>query len=177
MNPRTSLVAALALGVVLGLSTGCGRKPTGPARSNENQTTENKPGDAKPADGKPDDKNKPGPSPGPAPVPGLDNSFRVNAPDRVELKQGGSQTIEVSITRGAGFNSEVKFSLRSPGPREAMTITFTPADWQLNSNDNSQTVTARAAPNAPTGSFTWKLIVRPRVGKEVTQNVTVVVSP
>jgi hypothetical protein len=159
MNPRTSLVAALALGVVLGLSAGCGRKPTGPAQSNEN-----KPGD-----------NRPGP--GPVAVPGLDNTFRVSAPDRVELKPGGSKTIEVAVIRSAGFEDKMLFSLTPPGPREAKTITFTPADWDLDSNRSSQTVTARAAKDAPTGTFTWKLTFLPWKGKEVTQIMTVVVSP
>jgi hypothetical protein len=106
-----------------------------------------------------------------------DTSFRLGGLETVELKQGGTRAFEVSINRGAGFRSEVKFSLRSPTPREVKGITFTPADWMLSSNENGTTVTARAAPDAAVGTYSWHLIVRPRVGKEVTRTLTVVVRP
>ena len=158
MNPRTRLTAVLAF-VVLGLNTGCRSDPTDRTKANETKTNE----------AKTNERNSEGET------GAKDNSFHLRELERIELTQGGTKAFEVPINRGAGFKSEVKFSLRPP--REAKGITFTPADWMLNSNENSMTVTARAAPDASVGTFSWALIVRPRVGQEFTRTLTVVVGP
>ncbi len=157
MNLRTLLAAVLVFGAVLGLSAGCRSDSTSKTTTDETKANE----------GKTNEKDK-------GPV-AKDTSFRLDELERVELKQGGSKAFEVSIDRGADFKSEVKFSLQPP--RGTKGITFTPADWQLNSGESRATVTAKAAPDASVGTFSWTLIVRPRVGKEFTRTLTVVVGP
>lgn len=168
MNPKTRLAAILALGAILGLSAGC-RKPASTGKTNEANTNDPKPNDPKPNDPKPSEKSKEGP------LVGQDTSLRLNDIERVELRQGGSKAFDVSINRTFGFKSEVKFSLQLPPGVKG--VTFTPADWQLNSNDSNQSVTARAAPDASVGTFTCNLVIRPRVGKQETRTLTVVVGP
>jgi hypothetical protein len=154
MNRRTRL-AALAVGAALGLGTGCGPRSAGPTGTNERADERPQGGQAGPAG----------------------DSFRLLHPDRVELARGGAKPFEVAIDRGAAFRSEVKFSLWPPTRREARTITFAPADWMFSATDTRRTVTARAAADATPGTYTWTLIVRPRVGAEVTRTLTVVVNP
>jgi hypothetical protein len=153
MDLRTRYATILAFGAIIGLSIiGCRSDATGTTKTNEG----NKAGE----------------------TGAQDNSFRLGDLERVELKQGGAKEFKVSIHRGAGFRSEVKFSLRPPTtPQGIKGITFTPADWMLNADESSGTVTAKAEPDATVGTFSWTLIVRPRVGKEVTHTLTVVVSP
>lgn len=154
MNLRTSFAAVLVFGAISGLSTGCRPDPAGKTKTSEGKTSGRDKGGE---------------------VVAKDTSFRLGDIERIELNQGGTRAFRVSIHRGADFRSEVKFSLQPP--REAKGITFTPADWQLNSNESGMAVTARAAPDASVGTFSWTLIVRPRVGKEFTRALTVVVGP
>lgn len=101
------------------------------------------------------------------------NSVRVDALDKVELTRGGRQTLKVSIQREGGYQGEIKFSLQPP--REAKGITFAPADWQIGVDETEKSVTAQADGAASVGTFTWTLVVRPRDGKPITENVTVTV--
>lgn len=179
MKRRTRL-AALAFGAALCLSPGCRPAPTTAGKANEPDAGTD-PGATAPRAGNAGANDPKGNGPrgkggsGVTYVKDGDGSFRVGDPGRVELAQGGSRSFEVPIVREGGFASEVKFSLRPPAGVRG--VTFSPADWQLGSNESSKTVTARAEPNSSVGSFTWTLVVRPRVGKEQTRTLTVVVGP
>jgi len=169
--------AALAFGAALCLGQGCR-----PARTTTDNTDEpdakNNPGAKNVGTNDPKGKDPRAKGKGGGGVTYVkdgEGSFRVGDLGRVDLTQGGSRSFEVPIVREGGFASEVKFSLRPPVGVKG--VTFSPADWQLGSNESSTTVTARAEPNSSVGSFTWTLIVRPRVGKEQTRTLIVVVGP
>lgn len=70
-----------------------------------------------------------------------ENSFRISVPS-VDLKQGESKTVAVTITRGTNFDQDVK--LEVAGPPQGVTIKFDDAMLKAGAKEVHMTIDAAA---------------------------------
>ncbi len=196
MHQRTCWVAVVLCGVLVSLNAGCDSVAKVKPKATENNTTAEKknkaptpvvktPATKTPIDNTPATKTPSGTVPqgkiptgnqggGPA---GGDNTFRLVDIDTIELKRGGSKTFDVAIIRGGGLKGRFLFSLYTKMVAQTKGITFSPADWVLNADQSSETITAKAAADSAVGTFTWNLTIRPQYGKISNHTFTVIVTP
>jgi uncharacterized membrane protein len=70
-----------------------------------------------------------------------ENSFKIGVPS-VDLKQGESKTVEVSITRGTNFDQDVKLEVANPP--QGVTVKFDDATLKAGAKEVHMTVNAAA---------------------------------
>jgi uncharacterized membrane protein len=85
-----------------------------------------------------------------------ENSFRISVPS-VDLKQGESKTVAVTITRGTNFDQDVKLEVASPP--QGVTVKFD--DAMLKAGAKEVHMTVDAANDAALGEHKVNLTATP----------------
>ena len=123
------------------------------------------------------DKSKPG-GPGTTgtdknqPVVGTaDNTFTLDVPNSVSLKQGESKEEKITIKRGKNFDQDVALTFNNLPAG----VTITPADASLKKSDKEILVRVVAAADAAIGDFTVRIVGKPGTGADATSDMKLTV--
>lgn len=95
-------------------------------------------------------------------TPNKNDTFTIHAPaTSTTIKQGESNTVKIKVDRGSAFKQDVRLSFEAP---QGITIEPSTATVKA-SEDETHTFTLKAAPNAPLGEESVKVIGTPQTGK------------
>jgi len=100
-----------------------------------------------------------------------DNTFTLDVPNSVSLKQGESKEESITIKRGKNFDQDValKFDNLPAG------VTVTPADAMLRKSEEKALIRVVAAADAAIGDFTVKIRGHPATGADANSEMKITV--
>jgi len=99
-------------------------------------------------------------------------TFELGVPTlSTRIKQGETNTITISMSRGKNFNEDV--TLKFDGLPSG--VTAEPATAMIAKSDKETKVTFHAAPDAAVGEFTVKVLGHPTTGADATNNIKLTV--
>jgi uncharacterized membrane protein len=101
-----------------------------------------------------------------------EGTFELSVPSlSTRIKQGESNEITMSISRGKNFNEDV--TLKFEGLPSG--VTAEPTTAMIAKSDKDVKVTFHAAPDAAVGEYTVKVLGHPTTGADATNNIKLTV--
>ena len=100
------------------------------------------------------------------------NVFQLRVPAlAIEIEQGQSQEVAISINRGSEFDQDVSLSFEGPS-----SLIVTPANPAIAAGENQTKVNVQVDPNAPVGAADIEVMGTPQTGSPVSVSMKVDVS-
>jgi uncharacterized membrane protein len=102
-----------------------------------------------------------------------EETFTIDVPLlTTRVRQGESDTVDISLNRGRDFDEDVTLSFDNL-PKG---VTIDPASPKIKASDKKVTITVKAAPDAALGEFSINVLARPSKGNDAKNKLKITVA-